>query len=289
MKALHFRDENELIAHSDKMEELLVEFGNKWADLMMVAEERTKAVAEVVIDALPTFAQLAIPLPGAVNRASLNQCEMALDAMTGLSAHMLLVMRKDMGLLRWRQWKTRWELRFNPAALKLAQARSKPALDLTESDEPGGAPTPFELLRFWEVRQLSTNDTPASADGYYADNDPYDILNNEELDDLSVPESQAILVKNVGFSWRFGMVFGLPDPVEQKLKRDVCLIVTGHNRAFEPELRPFHSPTHHSDVWLWKGVGDAEAKGAPERDPGAENLEQDQPPGGSASDDGLSL
>ena len=179
---------------------------------------------------------------------------MALDAMTGLSAHMLLVMRKDVGLLGWRQWKTRWELRSNPAALKLAKARSKPALDLTEDEEPGGAPTPFELLQFWEVRQLSTNDTPASVDGYYADSDPYEILTNEEPVELPAPESQAILIKAVGVPWRFGMTYGLAPAAEQKLMRDVCLIVTGHNRAFEPELRPYHSPMRASDVWLWKNL-----------------------------------
>jgi hypothetical protein len=252
---LHYNDDHELPGHAATMDQLLVEFGNKWSDLVMVAEKRTRRVSEVVADTLPVLGRLAVPLPGVINRASRSQTAAALDALVGLAAYMLLVMRDEVGLIGFWQWRTRWELRFGTGPLATARTRSKPAFELTADEEPGGPPSPYELLQFWELRPLGSDDVPEDAEGYVTNNDPYQILVDDgEFLALPAPESQALLIKSATSRWRFGMSSDTTPLVRDKLLRDVGRIVTGHNSAFEAELRPFHSPAHQSDVWLWKGI-----------------------------------
>lgn len=166
MKELHFQREENLPQLAEQLAALLVKLGDKWAELMVVAEKRTKDTTDAIMETLPILAQLSIPLPGAVNRASRNQTNAMLDTMTGLAAHMLLVMRAEVGLASWWKFSTRYEIRFKKTSLKQARIRTKLALDLTEEEEQGGAPNPFELLQFWEVRPLSADEIPDSLGGY---------------------------------------------------------------------------------------------------------------------------
>jgi hypothetical protein len=238
---------------SEEMAERLVSLGNAFAALMVVAEAETKSCAETIMETMPDLALLAIPRPAHVNEASKNQLAAMLDAMTGLAAHMLLAMRKEVGLVNWTQWRLRAELR-RGRALELARVRTKLALDLTEEEESGGPPTPFGLLEWWKVRTLSSDEVPSSVAGYRSRNNPYR-FDIKDMPPLNMPESQAVLIKTVDSPWRFGLAKGLPEVLEDRLVADACRIVTGHGLVFRPQLRPQHEPLVVGlDVWIWAGV-----------------------------------
>lgn len=257
LKELHFGREDKLPQLSEQLAQLNVKLGNKWAELMVVAEKRTKETADAIMETLPDLALLAIPLPGAVNRASRNQTNAMLDTMLGLAAHMLLVMRTEVGLSNWWKLSTRYEIMFRKEALKKARIRTKLALDLTEEDEPGGAPTPFQLLEFWEVKPLLANETPDSASGFYANNEPYQLLaaDGGQTIPFPLPGSQGVLVKFSAEPWRFALADGLPDTQADKIMSDACRIITGNTTVFPYKYKPQHRKVSENfDVWIWVDV-----------------------------------
>ncbi|UMB71761.1 hypothetical protein [Mycobacterium paraterrae] len=254
-KAIHFGKDEILQDCSELMADHLVKLGNAFAALMVVAEANIKTCAETIMETLPDLALLAIPRPAHVNEASKNQLAAMLDARTGLAAHILLVMRREAGLVGWAQWRLRMELRTGKA-LRLAKIRTKLALDLTEEDEPGGPPTPFGLLEWWKVRALASSELPSSVQDYRSTNNPYRV-DIKGIAPLPLPQSQAVLIKTVDSPWRFGLADGLSAILEDRLMADACRIVTGHGVVFPPKLRPQHEPLVSGlDVWVWAGVED---------------------------------
>lgn len=255
--ALVYGKEDELDDLRSEMDDLILAFGNKWTALSVVAEQKTRDVADALMESVPDLARLAIPLQGAVNRASKNQTAAAADALAGLAAHLILQMRDEMGLIPWWRWKIHRELR-KKSALKHAASRCKPQVDLTEDDEPGGGPSPFEALEWWQVMPLESDTVPKESKGYRTTFVPTTkVKHGDELWELGpLPEVQAVLLKDGRIPWRFGLADGLPAAVEEKLMADASRIVNGHGRVFRAKFRPMHEPVEGIEFWGWKNVAD---------------------------------
>lgn len=261
-QALRSRQFDELAAAADGLGDLALTLTSKYQRIIHVGVAKTVDTAHIAYALIPTLALQALPLPGAVNGPALRQRAAAGKSISELATHLLLVMRRDMGLMpwsEWREWKVRYHL-FKNRKLTAQQEQAKSPVDRSDyvHEEYDRVDQLSITLENWEVRRLSgdSSHTSPAEDTYridgpmtYVDPSGGSTLNFDRIDGKHHP--QALLVKPRLDHWRLGVARGLPTEVEVPLLKDVMRLVSGHGKAFEPELDPYSQNLAESHLWMW--------------------------------------
>ncbi len=242
---------------STDLDVLLRSLVNTYQRLLHVGQKKTVDVADAIQTHIRVYARLAVPLPGAINRASRDQRTVALEAISGAMVHLLFAMRQEAGLISWRQRKQRQEVRKTRKAwLTRYEEEAK-----SQVDRGGSLPNLVELLRTWQVMPLRSNELPADIRGYEVDSAQLGLgqwyLHGTEHVEMWVPsdmEVQAVAVKPGVEPWRFGITRGLPVRVQGKIYRDAVRLITGHARAFQTVENPLSQTFEGDYAWIWSGV-----------------------------------
>jgi hypothetical protein len=203
---------------------------------MQVGEDDTLKASWALVRGLPPLAYLALPLPGTMHIAGLEQRRQAIQAMGALLAEVSAVMRQDIGLL---SRKERRQLKKSRAAPRYAPLLVSPI------DRPGAHLE--RLLWSWQVLTTDGIDMPDSIAGYDVD----------EID-MKAPTghvAQAALFKSTVGHWQFGVRSDVHPDVKNKIAADALRLITGHTHAFKPLHNPTRvNPMTHAIAYAWFDV-----------------------------------
>lgn len=256
------QDDQLALMSSTKLDEMLRSLVNTYQRLLHVGKRKTVDIADVIHSHIAVYARLAVPLPGAINRASQDQRTVAQKAIADAMVHLLFAMRQEAGLISWRQRKLRREVHEQRKAWMTRYEQEAKS----QVDRGGRLPSLVELLRSWQVMPLRSNSLPADIRGYEVDSarlgrGQWYLHGTERVVMLWVPldmAAQAVAVKPGVEPWRFGIAQGLPVRVQGKIYRDAVRLITGHARAFQMTENPLSQRFENGDfAWIWFGVDES--------------------------------
>lgn len=248
---------NDLIAAANGVIPFVHDLSTKFQRLLHIGEPKTINAAQMLYEYVPNLAYGAVPLPGVVHEASLEQRKSAERAIMGLHVHMLYQMRRDIGLIRWWYVRLRWNL------WKERKFQTYTKAGVCVADKKGE--NVDDVLTKWQVRRLTTDDLPVNIGGYRSATVTHHLAGGRivERDVLSgMPQPQAMAIKSPRDPWRFGIVNNLDSEVQNRIVRDAIRLITGHVHAFQSELNPSLglSLPDGARVWIWGGVTNNERK-----------------------------
>lgn len=242
------------------LQQLIRELRSKYQRLMTVGELRTVGAARLISEALPSLCSQAIVLPGATGSAASQQRVAAEKSIHELAEHLLLVIRRDMGLMPWRELRRRFDLYKNR---KLTTSREQAKSPV---DRQGAASDLVELLRKWEVLSVAKgNDVvPKTIDGYalaqgatqfaVALLDPADLTAAEgptlTIFGSTFPPTALILIKPAFEQWRLGFPRDLPDNERRAKLKDAIRVITSHGTTFDPTLDLLRRDMDGCAIWM---------------------------------------
>lgn len=234
---------DEIASASEKVADCRDDITKKFEQLLLVGQPRTVDIARDVLECLPGLAYQAIPLSRTLHPAALQQRQAAVNAIDELMICLRMVMRRDVGLSGWREYRgvrKYWKnASFHQQVLSLVDRQEVRRRWRRAKVKAVSAAELGEVLRSWEVRTIEGGILPESPPGYQVDTIPPDYSGGRTL--------QAVAVKTPGVYWRFGILRELPIDTERKILQDAIRLITGHLFAFRLQ---------QTDIW-WKEDDDS--------------------------------
>lgn len=230
------RSEHPLGWDAGRLSELIASLNHAILKTMQVGEADTLAVSSALVQAFPPLAYQALPIPGTVHIAGMNQRDAAIQGMSAMLAEVAAVMRQDIGLL---SRKERRQLKARRAAPPYLAMLSSPV------DRPGA--NLGKLLWEWEVLTVHGGEVPDSIAAY-------DV---PEIDMKAPPGhvAQGCLFKSATGHWQFGVRSDLHPRVKNNITADALRLITGHTQAFPPLHKPMAvNPMTHQSAYAWFDV-----------------------------------
>ncbi|SKT53671.1 Uncharacterised protein [Mycobacteroides abscessus subsp. massiliense] len=219
-----------------RLSELIAGLNHAVLKTMQVGEADTLAASSALVQAFPRLAYQALPIPGTMHNAGMEQREAAIHGMSAMLAEVAAVMRQDIGLL------SRKERR------ELGARRATPmyrSMLLSPVDRPGAHLE--KLLWEWEVLTVAGDEVPDSITAYEV-----------ATVDVKTPSGfvpQGVLFKDPASHWRFGVKRDLSPAAKNNIIADALRLITGHTQAFQPLHKPKSiNPMTHQLAFVWFDV-----------------------------------